>query len=104
MTTHEEFEKLAREYLAKHPTINHVWRPVQDKWSGDRTDLVCDEGKPSEVFASLRETAIAVGDCQDHTDFEDFGHGLTSRELASEAMAHFIQLLGKHGVLSSSET
>jgi hypothetical protein len=104
MKTNQEFEKLAREYLTQHPRIDHVWRPIQDKWSGDRTDLVCDEGKESEVFASLRETAIAVGDKLDHTDYEDFGRGLTSHQLAAEAMAYFIELLGKHGVISNSET
>jgi hypothetical protein len=92
------FEALVRELLARHPAIRHEWRPVKSRWWGDRLDLVCNPETPSEVFASMQHNGqIAVGDQSGHEDFENFGRGLSEREIAQEAFAYFRRLLSENG-------
>ena len=94
--THEEFESLARAYLEQHPEIPHAWRKVHDA-SGGRMDLVCWPDTSKEVFASLTNYQITVGENGVDTDYEDFGRGLSERKLAQEAFDHFVKLLCTHG-------
>ena len=104
MVTHPEFEQLATSYLSVHPDIAHEWHRIEDRWSGDRTDLVCAPGTDNEVYATLREGAIAVGSNEIHTDFENFGRGITQTEIAEAALQHLIGLLAKHGLIEANET
>ncbi len=100
--THNEFEVMAREFLAEQPTIRHEW----EKISGirdSRTDLICEPGTNKEVFATLRNWQIAIGTKTEHTDFEDFGRDLTEKEVAVEAFARFVTILKMNGVLSGGE-
>lgn len=101
METHREFEKLATDYLGVHPDVAHEWRRIKDRISRDRTDLVCAPGTDKEVFATLRNTAIAVGSERDHVDFEVFGRGLAQLELAKEALEYFAELQRNTGWLRS---
>jgi hypothetical protein len=101
--THPDFETIAKAFLAEHANIRHEWRPVHSAWSGGRTDLVCEPGSANEVWASLMSGQIAVGaNGVDHTDFEDFGRGLTDRALAAEAFAHFVTLLKRKGIVPNA--
>jgi tetratricopeptide (TPR) repeat protein len=86
--THKPFEALAREYLERHSEIPRRWLQKRDI-AGGRKDLVCWPGTGHEVFASLRRHQITVGAAGRHTDFEDFGRGLSDDELAREAFADF---------------
>ena len=95
-STHEEFERIAREYLAQHPGIPHTWSEIQDI-SGGRTDLVCWPGSSLEVFASLAESQITVGSGNSAKDFESFGRGLSDKELAREAWAFLKALIRERG-------
>jgi len=92
-----EFESLARDMLSRNPDIGHEWRPQTSRLSGDRLDLVCSPGTDDEVWASLRQGQIAVGDNRSHTDFEEFGRGLSALDIAKEALEHFRGLLQQHG-------
>ena len=103
LDTHREFEELASEFLAAHPEISHDWRQIRGAWGG-RTDLVCEPGSPREVFASLTDYQITVGADSGSTDFEDFGRGLSQREIAQEALSHFVSLLRERGLLASKST
>jgi hypothetical protein len=99
--TKSEFERFAREFLSAHASVVHEWRDVRDKW-GVRRDLVFPPpaaGVP-EVFASLLDVQIAVGDESHHEDFEDFGRGLTDEEVARRAFEKLVDLLRGHGYLS----
>ena len=95
-STHEEFERMAREYLAQHPDIPHMRREIQDA-SGGRTDLVFWPGTSLEVFASLTESQITVGGGNTAEDFESFGRGLSDKELAREAWALLESLIRRRG-------
>ena len=95
-STHEEFERIAREYLSRHPGIPHAWREIQDA-SGGRTDLVCWPGTSLEVFSSLTEYQITVGSSNSEEDFEAFGCNLSDEELAREAWALLESLISKRG-------
>ena len=97
LETNREFEALARAFLSTRPEIPHEWRQIRDAWLGGRTDLVCYPGEPREVFASLTETQITVGANEEESDFEDFGRGLSSAQLAAEAFARFQHLLSEVG-------
>ena len=94
ISTHVEFERIAREYLAQHPRILHEWREIQDS-SGGRTDLVCWPGTSQEVFASLAQSQITVGSNNTAEDFEAFGRSLSDEELAREAWALLESLIRK---------
>jgi hypothetical protein len=92
------FENLARSFLSEHPDVRHEWREVNDRFWGDRSDLICGTSTPSEVYASLLGYQIAIGLTNgDHQDFEDFGRGLADSELAQEAFECFVGLLKHHG-------
>jgi hypothetical protein len=91
------FESLAREMLANNPAIKHEWRPIKSRWAGDRLDLVCNPDSPNEVWATIREAQIAVGDRNDHCDFEDFGRRIGEEALAGEAFEYLLNLLRSNG-------
>ena len=96
ISTHEEFERIAREYLAQHPDIPHRWREIRDA-SGGRTDLVLWPETSLEVFASLTESQITVGDGNTAQDFESYGRGLSDKELASEGWRLLESLIRTRG-------
>ena len=104
METHRVFEILAKDYLQRHPGIDHEWRRTKDRSSGDRTDLICAPDSENEVFATLRSDSITIGDKHGHVDFEDFGRGLSQQKLAAKALAHLIKLLKKTGHVPKIET
>ena len=98
----DAFESLAKAFFLNHPEISHEWRRVKSRLSGDRVDLVCAPGAANEVYATLLGGQIAVGDRADHTDFADFGHGLSDEEVAQEAFNDLIELLRRHGHLDAA--
>jgi hypothetical protein len=104
METHQEFEQLANDYLSQHPNVPHEWRRIEDRWSGNRSDLVCAPGTNNEVFATLRESSIAVGAGGDHVDFETFGRDISQKELATEALQYFMAVLRKQQLVGVDET
>jgi hypothetical protein len=91
------FESLARDLLARNPAIKHEWRPIDSRWSGDRLDLVCNPQSANEVWATIRDGQIAVGDRDRHEDFEQFGRRLSESALADEAFKYLVNLLREHG-------
>ena len=94
------FESLAVAFLAQHPTIRHEWREAASRWWGGRRDLICAPGQRNEVFASLLGNQIALGITSgDHEDFEDFGRGLSSEEVARQAFDRFVEVLAEAGHL-----
>jgi hypothetical protein len=97
------FERLARDFLAQHPSIRHQWRPIRDRLWGDRLDLVLEPGSAAmpEVWASLREGQIAVGAGGSHDDFETFGRRISDEEVAQEAFVRFVALLRAHGYVAA---
>ena len=96
------FERLAKEFLAQHPEIQHEWRTVKSRWSSDRTDLVCAVGTPNEVFATLHGHQIAVGPTKGHhDDYEDFGRGHPNEAIAREAFERFVEVLREYGHLNA---
>lgn len=98
------FVDLARGYFAQHSDVPHEWRLIPSRLWGDRIDLVCGVGEPTEVFATLRAHQIVVGHTHGrHDDFEDFGRGLTDVDLAREAFECFVETLedGNNGVLGA---
>jgi len=95
------FERLARAFLSEHPEVRHEWREVKSRFWGNRIDLVCGTGSPTEVFASLQGGGqIALGlTTGEHEDFEDFGRGLSDEQVAQAAFDRFVELLAEHGHL-----
>jgi hypothetical protein len=94
------FANLASAFLAEHPEIRHEWREVRSHIWGDRVDLICGVGSPSEIYASLLDWQIAVGVSNgDHDDFEGFGRGVSEAAVAAEAFEQFVTLLRRHGHL-----
>src|SRR5688572_24225536 len=93
------FERLARDFLAKHASLRHEWRSIHDRFLGDRLDLVFAPASTAspEVWASLSEVQIAVGAGGEHEDFEPFGRRISDDEVAQEAFAHLTFLLHQHG-------
>ena len=96
------FESLAKQLLVVHPEIPHEWRTVKSWLAPDRLDLICAAGAPNEVFASLLDYQIVVGDQADHTDFEAFGRDVTADHIGREAFDHFVALLVQHGHLDAA--
>ena len=94
------FRSLANAFLLDHPQVSHEWRTVKSRLSADRVDLVCAPGDANEVYASLLGGQIAVGDRVDHTDFADYGHGLSAEEIARDAFNDLVELLRRHGHLA----
>ncbi len=93
------FERMAREFLAQHPEIQHEWRPIK-RWWGERLDLICGVGAPNEVFVGLSGGSIAVGVTKGaHDDFEDFGRRISDEQLAREAFERFLEVLSESGLL-----
>ncbi len=93
METHREFELIVKDYLQRHPGIDHEWRRISDRLSGSHTDLVCAPESEQEVFARLRKNTIQIGDRDGHVEFEDLAQTLSRQKLATKALAHLIQLL-----------
>jgi len=91
-STHAEFERLVRQFLATHPQIGHEWHRVDSVLTGGRTELTCTIGN-LEVPVTLRDYQIVVGD----TDFEDFGTGKSEAEIANDALAFLISSLQASG-------
>jgi hypothetical protein len=91
------FERLALAFLLEHPEIQHEWRRIPSRFSGDRTDLICGLDQPGEVFATLRPHHVVVGARGDHVDFEDYGKGESDADLAREGFDYFLDLLREHG-------
>jgi hypothetical protein len=100
-----EFELLANPFLKTQSGLSYEWRIVASKLWGDRTDLICVLNSNIEVWASFRESSVAIGTGENHTDFEDFGRGLTDQALASEAFKYFEKIVtqNKHSSVESSD-
>jgi hypothetical protein len=96
-TARECFRTMAREFMTAHPRIGHEWRDMPSSITGGRTDLICSENTPREVWATLRDDSIAVGAGSSHTDFEAFGRSISTDQLAGEAFAEFVRLLQEKG-------
>jgi len=96
-----EFQRLTKAFLAAHPEVRHEWRDVHH-WHGNRIDLVCGVGLPTEVFASIGGQLVVGLTKGEHRDFEDFGRDISDEELAREAFAHLVDLLRQHGHLDVS--
>ncbi|HEV7613488.1 MAG TPA: hypothetical protein VGO37_16540 [Steroidobacteraceae bacterium] len=94
------FRSLANAFLLDHPQVSHEWRTVKSRLSADRVDLVCAPGAEDEVYASLLGGRIAVGDRVEHSDFADYGHGLSAEEIARDAFNDLVDLLRRHGHLA----
>ena len=100
MSLRTEFEELARAFLARHPMLRHEWQSRKSSGSGNRLDLVFPgTGIAAKVWATAYDYQIAVGSGEEHTDFEDWGRGLTDREVAQEAFDAVASLLGEKGHL-----
>ncbi len=94
------FERQARAFLATCPHIQHEWRDVTSRLTGDRRELICAVGTANEMFASLSDRQLTVGLTHgNHDDFEDFGRGLSDEAVADEAFRHFVALLTSSGHL-----
>jgi len=104
METHREFEMLVRDYLQRHPGIEHEWHRIDDRSSGGRTELICAPGSDEEVIATLRRDMIVVDHQDGHIDFKDPGRELSPLRLATQALAHLVKLLQEQGDASRSET
>ena len=99
--THQEFEALARQFLAQHPEVRHEWHQIR-AMSGGRTDLVCGGCGADDVFTSLSNYQITIGTLLGRRDFEEFARGLSDKEVAEEAFAHFVALLGDAGLVQKA--
>ena len=94
----DSFVSLASGFLSQHPELLYEWREVKDLVWGPRIDLICRPGSSDEVYASLLGGQIAVGASGgDHLDFTDYGRGLTSIEVARQALARLVELLAESG-------
>ena len=92
--TNKDFEQLAREFLKSRADIPHQWKSISNSWGG-RADLVCWPDTQQEVFASLSDGQITVGNRVVDKDFEDFGRGLSKLQLATEAFDYFQELISE---------
>jgi hypothetical protein len=104
METHREFEMLVRDYLQRHPGIQHEWHRIDDRSSGGCTKLICVPGSDEEIIVTLRGDAIVIGHKNGRIDFEDPESGLSPLRLATKALAHLIRLLQEQGYASRNET
>jgi hypothetical protein len=95
-----EFARLANEFLALHPEVQHEWREERG-WLTRWTSLICGVGQPNEVYASLdRHEQIAVGVTRGHhEDFQNLGGGATDEQVAWEAFDYLVELLRENGQL-----
>ena len=92
--TNLEFEYLVRPFLAKHLDIRREWTTVRSYWSGGRTILVCKNGEENFVSVNLTGSQIGVLSPSVDQDFECFGRGRTSMQVAQEAFSLFLEQLG----------
>ena len=104
METHREFELIVRDYLQRHPGIEHEWHRIDEGDAGSRTELICGPDSDKEIVATLRRDAIVIGDKGGSVDVADLGSGLTPLQLATKALAHLIKLLDKKGYGSSDDS
>jgi len=88
---------MARRFLEEHPEIPHSWRQIRNA-SGGRTDLVCWPETAQEIYASLSNYQITIGAGDSDRDFEDFGRGLSDKEVAQEAFSYFETLIREKGL------
>jgi hypothetical protein len=100
----QEFRRLFGALAERISALRFEWRDKSSLMSGPRLDLVCAVGTPAEVFASIFESSVAVGDLSGHTDVEDFGRDLSDSELADEAFRLLEQKLEQHGLVKPSVT
>ena len=104
METHREFEMLIRDFLQRHPGIEHEWHRIDDQSSGGRTELICAPDSDKEIIATLRRDMIVIGHRDGRIDFNDSGRGRSPLRLATQALAHLVRLLQEQGDASRSET
>ena len=97
------FEVLVREFLEAHPSLRHEWKTQHSWLTGPTHAVTILPPLPDvpEVWASENDVQIAIGVGDEHTDFEDFGRGLTDAQVAQEALNHFAELLHEHGYLEA---
>jgi len=98
LDTHRDFETLAREFLAKNPELRHEWREVRNVWNGGRTELSFASGEDNEVLVVLRSYQITVASASGDEDFEDWGRGLTTEQVAKEAFAYLLGTLASNRI------
>ncbi|WP_395683497.1 hypothetical protein [Dokdonella sp.] len=94
------FEALAR----ANPQLTYEWRNKSTPTWGSRLDLVCAVGTPVEVFASVFESSVAVGDLAGHTDVEDFGRGFSDAQIAEEAVRVLADKLEQRDLIATRMT
>jgi len=97
------FERMVREFLEGHPSVQHRWKEVPSPWWGPRKDLIFESPRPgvSSVFATICDGQITVGTATDDEDFERFGRKLSEMEVAQLAFARLVQLLREGGYLDA---
>ena len=100
-TLEKEFRRLFGAVAVRNPALVHEWRDKSSSTWGRRLDLVCAAGTPSEVYATVFESSVAVGDATGHTDVEDFGRGLSDGEIAQEATSLLEAKLEEHGLITA---
>lgn len=100
----QEFRRLFGALAERTPALRFEWRDKSSLVSGPRLDLVCAGGTPAEVFASVFESSVAIGDLFGHTDVEAFGRDLSDGELADQAFRLLEQKLEQHGLVKPSVT
>ena len=98
------FRTLFDALASSNPQLTHEWRNKSTPVSGRRLDLVCVVGTPAEVFASVFESTVAVGDLSGHTDVEDFGRGFSDAQIAEEAVRLLADKLEKQGLIAMRKT
>jgi hypothetical protein len=103
LDTNAEFESLVRPFLALHPEIPYEWQQIRNIWSGGRTVLLVNPngGNHERVSVNLLGGQIGVLTDSDDVDFEDFGRGLSTLQLAQEAFAFFLQQLRNRGIVGN---
>jgi hypothetical protein len=95
----EEFQRLVEPFLAAHPGVTCEWRSVRGLLDDSRRDLICAEGTPYEVFATIRPDGATVGTRESHDDFQDFGRRDGAADVARNAFNLFVELLRTNGHL-----
>ncbi|NND37365.1 MAG: hypothetical protein HKN81_09555 [Gammaproteobacteria bacterium] len=93
-----------RDYLQRHPGIEHEWHRIDNGGAGSRTELICGLDSDEEVIATLRRDAIVIGDKDGSVEFDDLGKELSPLQLATKALAHLIKLRDKKGYGSNEES
>jgi len=100
-TLGREFRRLFGAVAARHTALVHEWQDKSCLTWGPRLDLVCAAGTSSEVYATIYEYSVAVGDAAGHTDVEDFGRGLSDGQIAQEAISLLEAKLDQHGLITA---